>query len=518
MLKMMVQRCPVPGGRPRAVNEAEIRAMRGVHSVVTTKHAVAVLGETFWQTQAAIKALQIDWDVPEHIARHNTETLFEEMVTALNTENGKPFHSRGIIETALASAEHSFEADFRTPYLAHATMEPMTCAVHIDGDVCHIWDGTQSNTMTRDAAARTLGWPRQRIQLHPLFAGGGFGRRPYNDYVVEAVEVAATVKRPVHLIWTREHDMQHDYYRPASVVRLRAGVSSDGRIQGWRADRAGPNLLPYVMDEMIDFLSAGKLPLGVADWLSKRNYDVFAAFPIDIYGVEGLHEEYDFPNLDVRERTVDAGIQVGYWRSVGHSSNAFATEVLITEIAVDLGIDPVELRLRNLTNNPQMQRFISFAAEKANWNDTAAPGRHRGFALHRTYGTAVVQVAEVSFNGNFLQLDRVICVVDCGPVVNPDIVRSQMESGIIFGASAALFGEITFTEGRAVQSNFHDYPVLRMHNAPEIEVHLFESDAPPTGVGEPSTAPIAPAIANAVFAATGARVRQLPLRHQFQLA
>jgi len=516
MRKLMVKRCPVHGGRPLRFNEAEVLALPGVEHVLATPHSVAVVADSYWHAHKGLAALEVEWELPE-LARHDTRSVFADMEQALDADAGKRMQHRGRADVRLAEETQPLRAEFRTPYLAHASMEPLTCAVHIDGDICHLWDGTQSNTMTRDAAARTLGWPRQRIHLHPLIAGGGFGRRPYNDYVVEAVEVAQRIDKPVHLIWSREHDMRHDYYRPASIVRLRAAVSDDGHIEAWRADRAGPNLLPYVMDEMIDFLSAGKIPIGVADWLSKRNYDVFSAFPVDPYGIEGLWEEYDFPHLEVRERTVDAGFPVGFWRSVGHSANAFATESFIDELAHARGLDPVEFRLRNLRDNAEMATFVMRAAELSGWGAAPPPGRNRGFAMHRTYGTAVAQVAEISVDGDALQLHRVVCVVDCGRAVNPDIVRSQMESGILFGASAALFGEITLEGGAVVQSNFHDYPIVRMHQAPDIEVHILDSAELPTGVGEPATAPIAPAIANAVFAATGERVYELPLSRRFAI-
>lgn len=517
MVKLVVRRCPVYGGGPRSFNADAVLAMPGVEAVVPLQHGVGVVARSIWQAHAALKVLEVEWDLPA-LATRDSAAIFAELTAALDQEEGKSVVARGAVDTAMATAEHTLVADFQTPYLAHATMEPMTCAVHIDGDTCHIWDGTQSNTMTRDAAARTLGWPRQQIQLHPLFAGGGFGRRPYNDYVVETIEVAMLVGKPVHLVWSREHDLQHDYYRPASAVRLAAGMAPDGTITAWTADRAGPNLLPYVMDEMIDFLSAGRLPLAVADWLSKRNYDVFAAFPIDPYGVEGLFEEYDFPALAVRERTVDAGVPVGFWRSVGHSANAFATEVFLDELAAVAGLDPVDLRLRNLRNNPEVAAFLQEAAGLLRWGESAPEGRSRGFAMHRTYGTLVAQVAEVSVEDGTLRLHHVGCVVDCGRAVNPDIVRSQMESGILFGATAALMGEITFKGGAVEQSNFHNYPMLRMHNAPAIEVHILERKTPPTGVGEPGTAPIAPAIANAVRAATGQTVRTLPLSKGFRIA
>ncbi|MEM8935099.1 MAG: molybdopterin cofactor-binding domain-containing protein [Pseudomonadota bacterium] len=510
MRKAVIKRCPVFGGAPTYGNEATVRSMKGVEAIEKLDHGVAVVADTYWNARRAADALKINWEKP-FLSHLDTADLTHEMAMALKKKKGKKGEKRGKGARALKRAEKTYAATYHFPYLAHAMMEPLNCAARIENGKCDIWVGIQSNQIARDCAARYSGLPKENVRVHPTFLGGGFGRRAYIDNVAETVQLAAATGLPVQVMWSREDDIQHDYYRPASVVKTTAGVNESGEISAWLAERAGANIRPYLTDLVIDAVTAGAVPLSVADWASKRLYGVFENIVVDPTSTEGLVEDYDFPNMEVRHVSVDAGQAVGFWRSVGHSSNAFAKETLVDEIAIDLGIDPVDMRLRNAQKNPRLKAVVELAAAKSGWRRPPPAGRYRGFAVHNTYGTRVAQVAEISVEDGLISVRRVICAVDCGVVVNPDIVRAQMESGIIFGITAALYGKIDFDNGAVVQSNFHDYPVLRINESPEIEVHLIESDDEPSGVGEPGLPPIAPAIANAVFAATGERLRTLPL-------
>jgi CO/xanthine dehydrogenase Mo-binding subunit len=515
MRKAVVKRCPVNGGKLKSHNGGTVESLPGVDAVVVLEHGIAVIAESYWQAKKAAESLQITWDLPE-LAQQSTEQILGAMHSALaKLESGEgdadEVESRGDIG-GLAAAEHQLSAQYSFPYLAHATMEPMNCAVRIEHDRCDVWVGAQSNQLVRDCAARYSGLDRDNVHVHDCFLGGGFGRRSHLDFVAEAVQVARHSGLAVQVIWSREDDMRHDYFRPASVASIRAGFDGNGKISHWRARRAGGNILPYMMDDVVDVVTTGVLPLSVANWLSKRGYGVFDGWAADPSSVEGLFEDYDFPNLQVEHCTVDAGVRLGFWRSVGFSANTFAKEVFMDEIASQLAIDPVELRLRNLADNPRMAHVVRTAAKRAGWGEPTEPGRFQGFAAQQSFGSLVAQVVELSVDNGNIVLHKVVCAVDCGVAVNPDIVRAQMESGIIFGATAALYGRVDFQKGSAQQSNFHDYRLLRMNETPAMDIHIIESAEAPTGVGEPGVPPIAPAIATALYAATGVRYRSLPLQ------
>lgn len=511
MRKVAIKRCPVIRGRPVSFNEQQVSGLPGVEAIVTLDNGVAVVAGSYWQARKAVDALQVEWDLPK-LAQYNTEKVFAEMRDGLAREEGDEAEKRGEGAAALEQASATISAEYQLPYLAHATMEPMNCAVRIENDICDVWTGTQFTALTRDCAARYSGLPQDNINIHCTFLGGGFGRRSHLDFVAEAVQVATKSGLPVQVVWSREDDMQNDYYRPASVVKMSAGYQDDGTISVWRADRAGGNILPYLIDDMVDHWTAGVLPLSLADWISKRGYGIFENWTTDGTSVEGLFEDYDFPNMEVRNVTVDSTMRLGFWRSVGASSNTFAKEVFVDEIAAKLGMDPVALRLKNTRGNPRMANVIKLAAEKAGWGTALPEGHALGIAIQKSFEAYVAQIAEVSVENGQIKLHRMICVIDCGSVVNPDNVVAQMESCTIYGATAALYGRIDLEGGAVKQSNFHDYPVLRFDESPQVDVHIVASNEPPGGVGEPGLPPVAPAIANAVFAATGVRRRSLPLQ------
>jgi isoquinoline 1-oxidoreductase beta subunit len=350
-------------------------------------------------------------------------------------------------------------------------MEPMNCIAEVADDACDIWCGTQSQQEAQACAMEITGLPRERVRVHTTYSGGGFGRRLETDYVAEAVRLAKILRRAVRVLWTRADDLRHDFYRPASLTDFRAALDARGGVSAWLQRIAGPEL---------------------------------ALGEVDI--------PYAIPNLRVVRIKEDPGVPTGYWRSVGASQNAFTIECFVDELAHAAGKDPLAFRLGLLAHEPRHRAVLELAAERAGWHDKLAKGRGRGIAVYHSYGSWVAQVAEVSVADGGWRVERVACAADCGTVVNPDAVCAQMEGAVVFGLSAALHGEITLRDGAVVQSGFEDYPILRMRDTPEIEVHLVPSRAHPGGVGEPGVPPVAPAVANALFAATGRRVRRLPLQ------
>jgi isoquinoline 1-oxidoreductase beta subunit len=381
------------------------------------------------------------------------------------------------------------EAVYDAPYQAHATMEPMNCTARVDGTGCEIWAPTQAPDLCQKEAAKLTGLPPERIRVHTTLLGCGFGRRAEVDFVREAVEIAQAVGAPVKVVWTREDDMGHDFYRPASHNRLVAMLDESGTPVGWQHRIVGPSIMTRWFPDAV------------------KN-------GVDSSSVEGASDlPYAIPHIQVDYVMEDPGVPVGFWRSVGSSQNAWVVESFLDEVAHAAKQDPVELRRRLLRDHPRHRKVLELAAEKAGWDSPPPAGRARGVAVHESFASFVAQVAEVSVTpAGRVRVHRVVCAVDCGAVVNPDIVRAQMEGAIAFGLCATLLGAITVDRGRAMQSNFGDFPLLRYDEMPEVEVHIVPGTEPPGGVGEPGTPPIAPAVANAVFAATGRRVRRLPIR------
>jgi isoquinoline 1-oxidoreductase beta subunit len=391
-------------------------------------------------------------------------------------------------------------------------MEPMNCTAKINGDKLELWVGSQAPTVAKLTAAYYTDISPDNITVNSAFLGGGFGRRSGADFVAEAAAIAKASELPVQLVWSREDDMQHGLYRPASLARFKIGLNKQGLIDTWTVKRSGPQIMPYTLDTMIDAKLPSFLPNGMVDWLSKRGYGIFNSLTVDHTSVEGLSEDYDALHKSSDHVTADPGLPLGYWRAVGHSFSGFFKESMMDEIAVLQEQDAVEYRLKHLTKNPKLANTLKIAAEKAGWNKPLPAGHFHGVAAHSSFHSHVSQIAEVSVENNQLKIHNVVCVVDCGLVINPSIVQAQMESGIIYGLTAALYGEITLKEGVVQQSNFHDYPALRMNETPKIKVVIVDSDEAPTGVGEPGLPPVAAAVANAIYAATGNRLRSLPLK------
>jgi len=508
-------RCPVARGTVKSVNDKDALAMTGVKKVVTICNGVAVIADNYWQAKQALTKLKVEWELPETLAGFSSDTGKQLFVDALNSDDYEVASEEGDGIAALENASNTLSADYWAPYLAHATMEPLNCTVKIENDHMDVWVGSQSPGIAQGLAAFYGDIDKNNVRIHSTFLGGGFGRRSASDFVGEAAAIAKESGLAIQLVWSREDDTRHDLYRPAAMARFNVGLDKQGNIESWVVRRVGPNIMSYTIDEAVDAMAPEFLPNAMVDWMSKRGYGIFDGLSVDHSSVEGLYEDYAAPHKEVQHVTVDPGLPCGFWRSVGHSFSGFFKESMMDEIAHSQQQDPVAYRLKHTKENKRLSNVIKLAAEKTNWNarkNNNNGKRHLGFAAHTSFLASVAQVADVSIENGQIKVHKVTCVIDCGSLVNPDIVKAQMESGIIFGLTAALYGDITLKDGAVQQSNFHDYPILRMHEAPEIEVHIIKSDEAPTGVGEPGTPPIAAAVANAVFAINGKRLRSLPLK------
>jgi isoquinoline 1-oxidoreductase subunit beta len=489
MLTALIARPPVFGATLKAMDDGKAKAVDGVRAVVAVPAGVAVVADGFWPALQGRRALQLEWDEGPGAALSSEE--LRRQYAALARTPGLPARRQGDAMAALAKSARTLEAEYELPFLAHAPMEPLNCCVDLRADGCDIWTGTQMQTLDRDAAARVAGLPPEKVRLHTTLLGCGFGRRgnPASDFVVEAVQVAKAVGRPVKVIRTREDDMRAGFYRPMNHHRLAAGLDAGGRISAWRHTIVSQSI-------MVGTPFAGTIKNG-----------------IDPTSVEGAADTpYAFPNILVDLHTPKLPVPVLWWRSVGHSYTAFVMESFLDEAAHAGGQDPVALRRKLLARHPRHLGVLNLAAGKAGWGTPLPPGRGRGVAVHESFGSFVAHVAEVSVNpAGDVRVKRVVCAVDCGRIVNPDTIAAQMESAIVFGLSAALYDAITLKNGRVEQGNFDDYPLLAIDEAPQVEVHIVRSTEAPGGIGEPGVPPVAPAVANAVFAATGARVRTLPM-------
>jgi isoquinoline 1-oxidoreductase beta subunit len=488
LLTAVVARPPVFGGKVKNVNTEKAKAVPGVKAVEVVDEGVAVAAESFWAANLGRDALEITWDEGEGV-KISTESLRKEY-GALARTPGAVARKEGDPEQAFSKAARKVTAEYEVPYLAHACMEPLNCVVDLRADSCEVWTGTQFQTVDRNAAAQVAGLKPEQVQIHTTFLGGGFGRRanPKSDFVAEAVRVAKAVKNPVKVIWTREDDLRGGYYRPMWYSRLTAGLDEQGNLNAWHHTIVGQSILAGTAFE-------GMIKDG-----------------IDTTSVEGAHNlPYSIPNLLVDLHTPKVGVPVLWWRSVGHSHTAFVVESFLDEVARAGGKDPYEFRRSLLSKRPRDLAVLETAAQRAGWGKPPAKGRARGIAVHESFGSFVAQVAEVSVEPKGqVRVHKVVCALDCGMIVNPDTIKAQMESGIAFGLSAALYGEITLKDGRVEQSNFNDYPLLPMSEMPAVEVHMIASKEKPGGIGEPGVPPIAPAVGNAIFALTGKRIRRLP--------
>lgn len=498
MLTALVAHPPRFGATVKSFDAAEAKAIAGVVEVVEIQNGVAVLANDFWSATKGRDALKLTWD-ERRAFKLGTDEILDQYKTLARTP-GAVARTEGDAAKAMGRATRRIEAAFEFPYLAHAAMEPMNCVVRLTGDQCELWNGEQAQTGDQMNVSKLLGIPPENVKINMLYAGGSFGRRanPHSDYVLEAVQIAKAIngRAPVKMIWTREDDMRAGQYRPLFYHTLRAGLDEDGNLVAWQHRLVGQSIAEGTM-------FAGMIKNG-----------------IDATSVEGAATlPYAIPNLRVDLHTASYPVPVQWWRSVGSTHTAFSTEVFLDEVAHAADKDPVEFRRSLLKDHPRHLAVLDLAASKAGWGQPlparAGTRRGRGIALHESFGTVVAEVADVSVNadGSF-KVDRVVCAVDCGIAINPSIVRAQMEGGIGFGLSAALYSAITLKDGQVQQSNFDDYPLLRMGEMPQVEVHIVASSANPSGVGEPGVPPIAPAVVNALFAATGKRLRTLPLRTQ----
>ena len=488
----VVARPPAFGGKVGKFDASEALKVPGVEKVVPTANGVAVVAKHFWAAKLGRDALKIDWIGPEGGGIDTDKQMAEFRATA--QKPGTTVTEKGKVEAALAGAKTKLVAEYEVPYLAHASMEPLNCTVKIDGGHCEIWTGTQFQTGDQGAAAAILGIAPDKVTIHTTFLGGGFGRRanPASDFVGEAVIVAKAAGVPVKVVWTREDDMRGGYYRPAYVHRIQAGLDDKGHPVAWDHVVVGQSIIAGTPFE----------PMLVKHGIDGTSVEGLAESPY-LEGTGALRVSLHSPKTP---------ITVLWWRSVGNTHTAFAMESMIDEVAHAANQDPLAYRLALLKEKPRHGAALALAADKAGWGTPLPAGRARGLAVHESFGSIVAQVAEVSVEHGHIRVHAVTCAVDCGTVVNPLGLEAQIQGSIAFGLTAALHGKLTFSGGQLQQSNFHDYPILRMYEMPRIAVHVMQSKAKMGGIGEPATAPIAPAVANAVFALTKQRLRTLPLR------
>jgi isoquinoline 1-oxidoreductase beta subunit len=494
MLTALVARAPVFGGTVKSFRAEKAKAVPGVKAVVQVPSGVAVVGEHFWAAKVGRDALEIDWELGPG-AEVDTDRLRESFRAAAG-KPGMKAAAAGDVGAAMQAAAKTVEAEYEVPYLAHAPMEPLNCTVRLAPDGAEVWTGTQFQTMDQMITAKLLGLKPEQVKIHTTFLGGGFGRRatPTSDFVSEAVHVAKAVGGgvPVKVVWTREDDIRGGYYRAMFLHRVRVGLGSDGAPAAWSHTIVGQSLAEGTL----------MAPMMIKDG-------------VDATSVEGISDSpymKGTPSHRVDLHSPRTAIPVLWWRSVGHSHTAFVMETMIDELAHAAGQDPVEYRRKLLSEHPRHLGVLNLVAGKAGWSRPLPAGRYRGVAVHESFGSWMAEVAEVSVVDGRPRVHRFVCAVDCGVCVNPAGVRMQLEGAVAFGLSAALHSELTLKAGRVQQSNFHDYQVLRLNEMPAVEVHIVPSQEKAGGIGEVGVPPVAPAVANALFAATGKRLRRLPFR------
>ncbi len=516
-----VRLCPVLGGSPGRIDASRALAMPGAERIVRlpayggSTAGFAVIGRTTWHARRAAESVDVEWQ-GRPAGALDSERIAQSLREAVETQRGFTFHQSGDVDDAEGRAPRKIEAWYHAPYLAHSALEPMNCTARVADGRVELWVPTQAPQLCRAAAATVAGVEPEDVDLHVTLLGGGFGRRLEVDYAVQAVRVAMDVPgTPVQLSWSREEDTTHDFYRPMQVARLRGTLDAEGQVLSLRIDSAGDAISPRWFERV--------LPVGLRATLSGLQLTAPAVLPgvsslsgpldlPDKTAAEGLFNlPYGIPHQRMDHVATRSGVPVGFWRSVGHSHNAFFSESFIDELASEAKVDPVEFRRRLLKNAPRYRAVLDLAARQAGWGAPLPPGRARGVALHESFGSIVAQVAEVAVEQGQVRVHRVVCAIDCGTVVNPQIVAQQMEGAVVFALSAALHGRIDVRDGAVQQRNFSDQPLLSMKQAPRVETWTVPSERPPAGVGEPGVPPLAPAVANALFALTHRRVRRLPL-------
>ncbi len=494
MLTAVVAHAPRIGATVKSFDATECKKVKGVVNAVQIPTGVAVLAKDYWSALQGRDVLQIEWDESKAFRKSSDEIMAEYKTMA--KKPGNVARNDGDVEKALASAARTITASYEFPYLAHAAMEPLNCVVQINNDSCEIWNAAQTQTSDQMAVAKTLGIKPEQVKINTLYAGGSFGRRanPMSDYVVEATQIARAQGdgKPLKMVWSREDDMRAGYYRPMYYHELKAGLDKDGNPIAWQHRIVGQSILSGTAFE----------PMLVKNGVDGTSVEGASTLP------------YAIPNLKVDLHSPKLPVTIQWWRSVGSTHTGYSTETFIDELAHAANKDPVEFRHALLKDHPRHLGVMEQAAKKAGWGEKLPEGKGRGIAVHESFNSFVAQVADVTVNSdNTFTVDRVVIAIDCGIAVNPDVIRAQMEGGMGFGLAAALSSAITIEDGQVKQSNFHDYEVLRIKQMPkQIEVHIVKSDQPPSGVGEPATPVIAPAVANAIYSATGKRIYQLPIK------
>ena len=499
LLFAAVRMNPVLGGALVSLDSPAALALPGVRHVVALDAwgggtaGLAVVANNTWQARQAAQAVTVQWSAPKADAP-DSQRIQTALLEALNTESGFTFYEQGLPLKAEQTASRRVDALYQAPFLAHATLEPMNCTAQVKDGRVDVWAPTQVPTLARAMAAKVAGVKVSQVTVHVTMLGGGFGRRLEVDFIGQAVQVAMACNgAPVQLLWSREEDMAHDFYRPMHLAKFQASIDAQGEVSGLRIKSAGDAITPR--------------------WLGRAAPQISG--PIDMpdkTAAEGLFDlPYGFLNQHISHVATHSGVPVGYWRAVGHSHNAFFSESFIDELAATTQQDPLAFRLKLLKHAPRYAAVLQLAADKAGWGQALPAGRAQCLALHMSFGSIVAQVAEVSIEQGQIRVHRVVCAIDCGTVVNPDTVAQQMEGGVVFALSAALFGQIDIVGGVVQQRNFPDYPLLSLAHTPVVQTHTVPSTRRPTGVGEPGLPPLAPAVGNALFALTGKRQRALPL-------
>ncbi|NKE70796.1 xanthine dehydrogenase family protein molybdopterin-binding subunit [Nitrospiraceae bacterium HYJII51-Mn-bac16s-1-B09] len=489
MLVATVKASPVFGGKLKSVNDAKAMKIKGVQKVVKLENAVAVVADHFWAAKQGLQALEITWDEGPHANVSNAD-IVRDLAKAAESE-GLVIRNEGDPAKGLKGAAKRIDATYELPFLAHATMEPMNCTVHVRPDHCEVWTGTQTPSITQIVAAQVTGLKPEQVTVHNHWLGGGFGRRLEMDVLVQAILIAKNFDRPVKLVWTREEDIQHDLYRPYYYDKVSAGVDKNGKIVGWTHRLVGSSVVARYAPVLI-----------LEDKIDPDAMDGVRQYPYDLQNVKVDYVAKEPP-----------GVPTGFWRGVSVGHNTFVQESLMDELAHAAGKDPVEFRKQHLSKDKRAKAVLERVAKEAGWGKPMPAGKGRGIAVSRVWGSYLGMVAEVSVSkAGDVRVERVLCAVDCGIAINPGHVKSQIEGGIIFGLAPVFLDAITIKNGRVEQSNFHDYRLIRMSDTPDIEVFVIDSGEAPSGIGETGTAMVVPAVTNAIFAATGKRLRKIPVK------
>lgn len=488
MLVATIERCPVFGGKLKSFDATKALAINGVQRVFEVPSGVAVVANSTWTAMQGRTALTVSWDEGPHaeLSSASIDKMFEEK----SKQDGKVVRQEGEVVAAWAAAAQKLAAVYEVPFLAHAPMEPMNCVADIRADRAEIWAPTQSPQAVQQEVAQVTGLPLEKVIVHTTLVGGAFGRRLLADYAVEAAQISKTAGVPVQVLWTREDDMQHGFHRPASYHRMSAALDKDGQLSAWQHHLVAPSI-------------SAQLFGGGEDNPRPDAVDGAAQLP------------YQIPNLLVSYVMANTAVPIGWWRSVYNTQNAFVNECFLDEIAAAAKVDPFQLRLQLLPEDSRLRGVLELVADKAEWNKPPATGRGRGIACHACFGSYVAEIADVSIDQtNHVRVHKVVCAVDCGPIVNPDIIAAQFEGAVVMALSATLKSAITIAHGRVEQGNFDDFPLLTFDEMPDVEVHILSSTASQGGIGEPGVPPVVPAVCNAIFAATGKRIRRLPIRSE----